>query len=103
MALVFHKKEPVTFGDISSVPVVDEESKLRLQDLDIDSSSGIDEAYKVLAGCFPDKKTEVEVFMRQNFTTFNLQVLRAYLIGGQQLVDITLARLDKVVEEEMNK
>lgn len=94
MGLKFSKIEPVQFGDIVAMPVVDEETKLRLYELNLSTIDGVNEAIAVMAGCFKDKKDEIKEFMKGEMSSYELNQLQAYLMGGQAMLDKLEKQLD---------
>lgn len=87
----FVEKEAVEFGAIKEIPVVTQETELRLRAVDLTSAAGVEEAYEVFADCFPKNKAKIMAFMREHMTTFNLEVLQAFLLGGNQAVEMVIS------------
>lgn len=101
MGLNFKKIEPVQFGDIVATPKVDEETKLRLQKIDLSTVQGWDDGIDLMAGCFAEQKEEIKDFMKTNMTSLDLNKLQAYLMGGDAMVELLEKRMEKFFEKEV--
>lgn len=89
--LKFDKIKAIQFGELKVRPKkLDKELELRLRALDLSTESGVEEAIEVMADCFEKHKSEIQAFMRENMTSVQLSVLQAYLVGGKQVVEMTL-------------
>ena len=89
--LKFEEIKAIQFGGLKVKPKkADTEMELRLRALDLSTSSGVEEAKEVLSSCFEDHQKEIRKFMDNNMTSIQLSVLQAYLIGGKQVVEMTL-------------
>jgi len=89
--LKFDKIKLIQFGDLKVKPKkLDKEMELRLRTLDLSTLDGVQEAEEVLSSCFESDNRQVKQFMHENMTSVQLSVLQAYLIGGKQVVDMTL-------------
>lgn len=98
MGLKFKNIEPVQFGDIVAMPYVDEETKLRLQNINFTTLEGRAEGINLMLSCFKEHKDEIREFMK-TMGAYDLNQLQAYLMGGQALLD----KLDKQFEKMMDR
>lgn len=90
VGLKFEQVKKIQFGDLKVTPKVDKEMELRLRNISFSSEPEIEEAKEVLSSCFGADSKAVKNFMDENLTVFNLSVLQAYLLGGNQAVDMIL-------------
>lgn len=90
--LKFEEIKAIQFGSLKVKPKkADAERELRLRALDLSIASGQEEAKGYLSECFEGGHAkEIKKFMDDNMTSIQLSVLQAYLIGGKQVVEMTL-------------
>lgn len=87
MAFTLQKLEPVQFGDITEVPQITSELRLRLDILKISSAAELDAAIETLASAFPVHKAAVIEYLKSpSLPALELSRLRAYLTGGENAV-----------------
>lgn len=98
MALEFNKIQPVRFGDFEAVPKVTTSAKMRLREISFKTQEEISESKSILAGCFGKNEDKVLDFMNENMSTFDMQRLQAYLLGGDAMLDT----FDKAIQEAMS-
>lgn len=100
MALSFKKNalDAISFGDLVVTPVVDIESRLRIQQIKLGSASEVKEAIAVMSECFADKADEVAKFMSEQMSVVDLAKVQVYLIGGDEMLDKVEKKLDEVAE-----
>ncbi len=102
------KMAPVDFEDFTAMPQVNQELRLRLQNLKFQTEAQLDQAKDVLSSAFPEEKAQVRKFLDDNFVgAITLQELQAYLLGGEaSLVEyrerVTRA-MDKAIEKSMEE
>lgn len=101
MGLKFEKIQPVQFGDIVAMPYVDEETKLRLQNINFSTLEGRADAIDLMVSCFKEKKDEIREFMK-GMGVYELNQLQAYLMGGQVLLDKLDKQFDKMMDRSFN-
>lgn len=101
MGLNFNKIEPVQFGDIVAMPKIDEETKLRLQNINLSTVQGWNDGVELMAGCFSEKKDEVKDFMKNNMNSFDLNKLQAYLMGGDSMVEMLEKKMERILDKEV--
>lgn len=89
--------EPVSFGGRECMPSVDEELKLRLQQINTYNA----EAKGVIASAFPKDEKYVRNFL-DNMSDLDVQELHVYLIGGINLVEKMRKSLDDMLAKEVN-
>lgn len=96
MALSFKKNsaEAIAFGDLVATPNVDIEARLRIQGLQMGNANEIKEAILVISECFGDKKDEVAEFLSKDMTVLDLAKLKAYLVGGDDMVERVNSAMD---------
>lgn len=82
MALSFNGLEPVAFGGKDCTPKVNTELQMRLANIKKYDA----EAEEILAEAFPDDESYVKKFLHEKMTPLDLQILHAYLIGGEETV-----------------
>lgn len=85
--------EPVDFGGKECAPSLDAETKLRLSQ--IQKYDG--KAIEALASAFPDDEEYVKEFLG-NMATIDIQILHAYLLGGQTMVESIRGQLSNVMD-----
>lgn len=102
MALVFKKKEPVTFGEISEVPKVGAELRMRLSRASFDTEENTNKAITIMGEAFTNNKDEIIEFMRENMGIIDLQYLQAYLIGGESALELAKTSVEKAIAEAQN-
>lgn len=90
VSLKFEKIKKIQFGDLKVMPQMNQELELRVRGLNLSTEDGIAEAKDVLSSCFGENKEAVRQFMDSNMKSVNLSVLQAYLIGGNQAVEMVL-------------
>lgn len=90
MALTFNGLEPVNFGGKDCAPKVDAELNLRLTRIKTYDK----DADELLASAFPGNEEYVTVFLTDKMTTFDKEILHAYLIGGEKMVETVLKRAE---------
>lgn len=105
MAFNVKTKRTVNFDDKEFTPEIDTETRMRLGEVKFDTEANLQEAYEVIAGCFPKNKKEILSYLPK-ITLFEVQELRAYLLGGEkavQVIDDELARSIRVADDELKK
>lgn len=103
MAEKFAKKEAVEFGDIKVVPkILDTETKLRLGQIQLETQEGIEKAIKLLSACFTTKNDEVEKFMEENMSDYDLRRLQVYLLKGPQMLKAMDDSIQTLIAKEAN-
>ncbi len=98
MALSFNGVEPVSFGGRECAPKINTELKMRLSEI----KEYDDATDTVLASAFPDDETYVLKFLREKMTTFDKQILHAYLIGGETMVSKLMGSIDDTLKGANN-
>lgn len=93
MALSFNGLEPVTFGEKECVPKITAEIELKLAQIKRYNK----EADEILASAFPDDEIYVQSFLSK-MPMLDKQVLHAYLVGGQTLVNTTLEQVHGAIK-----
>lgn len=96
MALQFKKIEAVDFGGVVVEPKIDIESRMRLQQIKLDTPTGVSEAITVISECFGDKGESVKEFIENNMGIVDIAKLQAYLIGGNAMLDKVEKKLEEV-------
>lgn len=93
MAFTTKTKQSVEIDGVAYIPNVTTELRLRLSgdEMKFDTEEASARAYNVIAECFGDKKEEVRALLPK-ISTFDLQLMRAYLLGGDRAV--------KIIEDE---
>lgn len=86
MALSIKTKQSVEFDGKAYIPEVNTELRMRLGQLNVETDEDLEEAYEVIASCFPKDKEKVKGLLQQ-ITTVDLQFIRAYLIGGEKTLE----------------
>lgn len=74
--------EPVNFGGRECTPDINTETKMRLSEIKKYDES----AFGVLAAAFPNDEEYVRDFLSK-MTTIDVEILHAYLVGGQTMVE----------------
>lgn len=82
--------EPVNFGGKECTPKIDAETKMRLSQIKTYDAKSFD----ILANAFPDDVEYVKDFLSK-LTGIDVQLLHAYLLGGEEAV--------KIVKEEIEQ
>lgn len=90
--------EPVDFGGRECTPKLDTETKLRLSQINQYNAKAIE----VLASAFPDDEDYVEKFLGE-MTTIDLQMLHAYLMGGQTMVETIRGQLGDAMSKAIKE
>ncbi len=91
MAFKTKLMEEVEFGEISEIPQLTTELRMRLDRISFKTESDTKNAIEILASAFPVHKTEIiEYLSSPQMPTIELSRLRAYLTGG----DAAVAALD---------
>lgn len=87
MAFSIKTKQSVEINGVAYTPVITTELRMRLgSEMDFTTEENSKKAYEILAECFGDKKDEVKELLPK-ITSFDLQLMRAYLLGGDRLVE----------------
>lgn len=105
MALSFKKNtaEAIQFGDLVVTPKVDIEARLRIQALQMGNANEVKEAILVISECFGDKKDEVAEFLSKDMTVLDLAKLKAYLVGGNDMVERVDSAMESALKEIANE
>lgn len=104
LALKKLKMVPVDFEDFQAMPEVNQELRLRLQNLKFQTESQIDQAKDVISSAFPNDKAQVRQFLDDNFaTTITLQELQSYLLGGESALTEFRERTNKAMDTAIEK
>lgn len=105
MALSFKKNsaEAIQFGDLVVTPKVDIEARLRIQSSQMGNASEVKEAILVISECFGDKKDEVAEFLSNDMTVLDLAKLKAYLVGGADMVERVDSAMESALKEMANE
>lgn len=83
--------EPVEFGEISELPQVTTELRMRLEQARFDTDDNIKDSIEVISSAFPKNKDAIREYLSSPaIITFELARLRGYLTGG----DVAVAALD---------
>lgn len=90
--------EPVEFGGRECAPRLDAETKMRLSQIKQYNAKAIE----VLASAFPDDEDYVEEFLG-GMTVIDLQLLHAYLLGGQTMVESIRGQLNGAMDSVMKE
>lgn len=96
MALSFNGLEPVAFGGKECTPKIDAELKLRLSQIKKYDES-VDE---ILASAFPDDEVYVSSFIKDKMTIIDKQILHAYLMGGDTMVNTIMNQMEGTLKDE---
>lgn len=87
MAFTTKTKQSVEIDGVAYIPEITTELKMRLgNEMNFDTEENSKKSYKILAECFGDKKDEV-LELLPKIPSFDLQLMRAYLLGGDRLVE----------------
>lgn len=101
MALTFSSIEALKFGNITAVPQMNAEQRLRVRNLDM-KEENVPEIIDTLAACFGDKSAEVKEFMTKNLFLMDFIQIQIYLTQGQTGLDALNARLDKFMDKRID-
>ena len=91
MALSFSGLEPVAFGGKVCTPKINAELKLRLQNI----KQYNEETDKIMAAAFPDDEAYVLTFLNEKMVVTEKEILHAYLVGGESMVEIAREEIRK--------
>lgn len=101
MALEFKKGlDAIKFGDITVVPKLDVEKRLRLQNIKLEDAAGIREAVNVISSCFEGKEDEVKAFINEYMGLSDIARLQVYLVGGDSMLEQVDKKIQGVVDGE---
>lgn len=103
MTLEFKETEAVKFGKLVVVPSVDAELKLRISRLKFNSGDSINEAIQTLSKAFGSDSLEVKEFMEKNMGANQLQKLQAYLVGGEDGLQMYERQMNRLTDKMMDK
>lgn len=87
MAFTIKTNPSVEIDGVAYIPQITTEARMRLGDLSFTTEEGTNTAYDVIASCFGDKKEEVRGLLPK-IPPLEIQMLRAYLLGGEKAVDL---------------
>lgn len=101
MALEFKKGlDAIKFGDITVVPKLDVEKRLRLQNIKLEDVAGIKEAVNVISSCFEGNEDEVKAFINEYMGLSDIARLQVYLVGGDSMLEQVDKKIQGVVDGE---
>lgn len=103
MTLEFKETEAVKFGSIIAIPSVNAELKLRIGQIRFNTNETVNTAINVLSSAFGDKSYEVAEFMRKNMGANQLQKLQAYLVGGEDGLEMYERQMNRLTDKMMDK
>jgi len=98
MALSFNGLEAVKFGEIVALPTMTAEARLRIQSGNLKSAEGRGKLIKAMADCFGDDSAKIADFMTKSMSDYELSLLRAYLVGGETMLDDVRGTIAKAME-----
>ena len=107
--LNFDGVQPVGFYDKTTkqhrqcVPHITQGQRLRLQQIKFDTELDAQEAYEVLADCFPDDHDFVLDFIKNEMMPRDPQTLRNYLLNGAEGLKAEQGAYDAVGEAIKDK
>lgn len=88
-------QKSIKFGDESFTPKINSEQLLRLQRAQMTDKSGVDSVKKLVAECFGDEKEKVAEYLEQ-VDFYQLALIQAYLVGGDEMVATMRRRMGEV-------
>lgn len=103
MALEFKETEAVKFGNIIAVPSVDAELKLRIGQIKFGTNEAINSAIEIMSHAFGEKSYEIAEFMHKYMSATQLQKLQAYLVGGEDGLEMYERQMNRLTDKMMDK
>lgn len=82
------------------IPEINTELRLRLGQINTNTEEAVNEAYEVIASCFPDDKEEIKSLLPK-ISALDIQLMRAYLIGGDTALEAVEKQLQNEIAKEM--
>jgi len=98
MALKLEKLGAVDFGEFSATPKVNVERTLRIQQIKMTTEAEISAAKDTMAEAFGDDKEKVRAVLDE-LPLFELQILQAYLMGGERMANKMLDIINGITAE----
>lgn len=100
MAFKTKTKRSVEIDGKSYIPEVNTELRMRLGQINTNTEEDVEEAYEVIASCFPKDKKEIKSLLPK-ISALDLQLMRAYLIGGDTALEAVEKQLQAEIAKEM--
>lgn len=103
MAYTFNRLEPVIIDNKECMPEPTPAARRRLELVRVDAGGDRDELAEAIAGCFPKDYQHVLDSVKTFMTELDINILRAYLTGGERAVRQVMDMSEKLAERQLDK